>query len=170
MPRTRAGRNRGLARKGAQRCLDRAMPDAPQPAQNALVQIVVTGRTDRKYCILWEVLGRMGCVLYTMVMAPHVRRLPPWRMEMNVAQILVHTLNDPGESRTYDLHHEIVRAVGFALAVSGQPHARPTCVALSLAIAPAFAMDDLVLVGTLHMLSQIDVYTDALRREGLVED
>lgn len=87
-----------------------------------------------------------------------------------MAQILVRTLNDTDESRTYDLHHEIVRAIGFALTVSGHPRARPTCDEISQAIAPAFAMDDLVLVGTLHMLTQIDVYTEALRRKGPEQD
>ena len=87
-----------------------------------------------------------------------------------MAQILVRTLNDTDESRTYDLRHEVVRAIGFALTVCGHPRARPTCVEISQAIAPAFAMDDLVLVGTLHMLNQIDVYTDALRREGPEQD
>lgn len=87
-----------------------------------------------------------------------------------MAQILVRTLNDTDESRTYDLDHEIIRAIGFVRRVSGLPRARPTCDEISQAIAPAFAMDDLVLVGTLHMLSQIDVYTEALRREGIAEE
>lgn len=88
---------------------------------------------------------------------------------MGLAEIVVRALNDTDDARTYDLKHEIVRAIEFALMFSGRPRARPTCHDVSQAITAAFAMDDLVLVGTLHMLSQIDVYTEALRSEGLEE-
>jgi len=86
-------------------------------------------------------------------------------MVTSLARIVVRTLNDTDETRTYDLKHEVVRAIEFALVLAGRPRARPTCLDISRAIAPAFAIDDLMLVGTLHMLSQLDVYTEALRGE-----
>lgn len=86
-------------------------------------------------------------------------------MVMSLDRILVRTLNDTEEPRTYDLNHEVVRAIEFALVLSGRPRGRPTGLDISRAIASAFAIDDLVLVGTLHMLSQIDVYTATLRTE-----
>jgi len=64
---------------------------------------------------------------------------------------------------TYDLEHEIARAIAFAAALAGQPAGRLRHQDIVKAIAVAFTTDDLVLVGSLHMLSQIDVYAAALR-------
>lgn len=84
-------------------------------------------------------------------------------MASNMAQIVVRTLNDESDSGTYDLDYEVARAITFAASLSGRPHGYPSPLDIEEAIAAAFAIDDLVLVGTLHMLSQIDVYTAALR-------
>ena len=75
-------------------------------------------------------------------------------------------MNDANDSPNYDLANEIARAIEFAISLSGRPRGRPVRQDIVRAITPAFAIDDLVLVGMLHMLSQIEVYTAALRTEG----
>lgn len=74
-------------------------------------------------------------------------------------------VNDAISPQTYDLEHEIARAIEFAATLAGRPHGRPSRQDVVEAIALAFAIDDLVLVGSLHMLSQIDVYAAALRED-----
>lgn len=74
-------------------------------------------------------------------------------------------MNDPNPARPYNLDSEIVRAIEFAASTAGRPGLFPSRDEIVKAIAPAFALNDLVLVGTLHMLSEIDVYTAALRNE-----
>ncbi len=75
------------------------------------------------------------------------------------------SLNDPNLAHSYNLDTEIVRAIEFAAETAGRPGQFPSRDDIIKAVAPAFALDDLVLVGTLHMLSQIDVYTEALRSD-----
>ena len=75
-------------------------------------------------------------------------------------------VNDANDSPNYDLANEIARAIEFAISLSGRPRGRPVRQDIVRAITPAFAIDDLVLVGMLHMLSQIEVYTAALRTKG----
>lgn len=68
-------------------------------------------------------------------------------------------------AQTYDLEYEVARAIEFATSLAGRPVRCARHEDIANAIASAFSLDDLVLVGTLHMLSQIDVYTATMRNE-----
>ncbi len=86
-------------------------------------------------------------------------------MVMIVALTWYIPLNDASPSQTYDLAYEVARAIEFATSLARRPVRCARHQDIADAIASAFALDDLVLVGTLHMLSQIHVYTATIRNE-----